>query len=139
MDELNLIYCSDADLDILASLNKQLIEDEQSDNKMNVAQLKERMHGFIHGEYSAYLFKDKDTIVGYALVKNTQSPIYLRQFFICREHRKKGYGTLAFNKLLEALKINTIDIEVLCWNKPGKSFWDSLGFKERSIYMRLEK
>ncbi len=137
MNDVELIHCSDADLDVLATLNKQLIDDEKSDNKMNVSQLKERMFGFIHSEYDAYLFMDGNEIIGYALVKNTQSPLYLRQFFICREHRQKGYGKVAFNKLMQMLKAETIDIEVLCWNSVGKAFWDSLGFNERSVYMRF--
>ena len=34
MNKLTIQTCSDEDLDLLALLNKQLIEDEQHDNKM---------------------------------------------------------------------------------------------------------
>lgn len=136
---IDVVLCTEKDLDILTNLNKQLIEDEQSDNAMNIKQLKDRMEGFIRTDYNAYLFKKNNDNVGYALVNKIKSPLYLRQFYICRNQRKKGFGTLAFRKLLQTLKTDAIDIEVLCWNKTGKSFWDSLGFKERSIYMRLEK
>lgn len=136
---IDLILCTQDDLNILADLNKQLIEDEKSDNKMNIDQLKERMRGFLETDYNAYLFKRHNTVVGYALVKKSQAPIYLRQFFICREYRKRGYGREAFNKLMHLLGTDAIDIEVLCWNNAGKLFWDSLGFKERSVYMRYNK
>jgi len=40
-------------------MNKQLIEDEQHDNPMDVAALKERMNGFIHNDYDAYLISGR--------------------------------------------------------------------------------
>ncbi|MFF2481471.1 GNAT family N-acetyltransferase [Paenibacillus sp. NPDC058071] len=138
MDELSIRICSDEDLYLLAGLNEQLIEDEQHDNQMNVEQLKARMHHFLHTEYKAYLFENGDQVIGYALVKHTDRPLYLRHFFIGRESRRKGFGKSAFRKLLQALDTDQIDIEVLYWNKAAYSFWSSLGFKERSVAMRLE-
>lgn len=41
--DILIIECTDDDLDWLARMNKQLIEDEQHDNPMNVDQLKARM------------------------------------------------------------------------------------------------
>jgi GNAT superfamily N-acetyltransferase len=64
--------------------------------------------------------------------------LYLRQFFICKSNRRKGYGKLAFEKLIDFLNTKNIDIEVMHWNNSGYQFWKSLGFIERSIYMRLE-
>ena len=136
MKTVNLCSCSDTDLDILALLNKQLIEDEKHDNEMSTEQLKERMWQFLNTGYRAYLFKSIGKIVGYALIDMTKEPIYLRQFFICRESRRAGYGTIAFLKLLETLSIETVDIEVLSWNQRAIAFWKSLGFYERSVYMR---
>lgn len=138
MDTLYLIPGTEADLDLLALLNKQLIEDEKHDNKMDVEQLKARMRLFISIDYRAYIIKKGQDVVGYALVDITRKPLYLRQFFICREFRRQGYGTAAFNKLMETLGASAIDIEVLSWNERGRSFWKSLGFCERSIYMRYE-
>lgn len=139
MEELILRVCRDEDLDLLAILNKQLIEDEKHDNKMNVDQLKVRMKGFIHSDYQAYLFEEGSKTIGYALVDHTRKPLYLRQFFICRDVRRQGYGKTTFYKLLELIKTETIDIEVMSWNESGIEFWSSLGFKERSIYMRFDK
>ncbi|MFF2091329.1 GNAT family N-acetyltransferase [Paenibacillus sp. NPDC058174] len=130
--------CSHDDLDLLAALNKQLIEDEGHDNAMNFEQLKERMQAFIRTDYEAYKFEHDGEIIGYALVNHLRQPLYLRHFFICRSSRGKGYGKLAFKQLLQLLNTTNIDIEVLHGNKVGYEFWKSLGFKERSIYMRLE-
>lgn len=134
-----LRLCTYEDLDVLAKMNKQLIEDEKHDNKMNVDQLKERMSRFINSEYNAYFFCVENDTIGYALVNVKQNPLYLRHFFICREFRRKGYGKLAFKNLLQLLGTDTIDLEVMVWNETGKCFWKSLGFEERSIYMRFNQ
>ncbi|HAA24802.1 MAG TPA: GNAT family N-acetyltransferase [Ruminiclostridium sp.] len=136
---MKIRVCTDDELDLLAVLNKQLIEDEQHENKMSVEQLRERMKKFINSDYKAYLFEENSKTIGYALVDHTRQPLYLRQFFICRDVRRKGYGRTAFKELLDLLKTNVIDIEVLLWNVRGMEFWRSLGFKDRSIYMRFDQ
>jgi len=138
MDSFKIKLSGNDDLDFLAVMNKQLIEDEQHDNKMNIEQLKNRMRDFITGSYNAYMFIDGNRIIGYALVDTQRNALYLRQFFISRDERRKGYGTLAFSQLMQLLGTETIDIEVMVWNDRAKAFWESLGFKERSIYMRKQ-
>lgn len=130
--------CSLSDLEELAQLNRQLIEDERSDNTMTVEQLKIRMRDFLLGEYDAYFFMEDDCVAGYALVRRTSSPLYLRQFFIARNFRRQGKGKEALKLLLAELKTDKIDIEVLSWNEAAIKFWESCGFAERSRYMRLE-
>jgi len=136
MTQLQITYASESDLDLLARLNKQLIEDERHDNPMNVPELKERMRRFLNTHYKAYLFKAGDEVKGYALVDHARNPLYLRHFFICRDSRRLGLGTAAFHLLLQHLDTDVIDVEVMWWNERGYRFWRSLGFQERSIYMR---
>lgn len=130
--------CTLEDVPQLALLNKQLIEDEKSDNPMTIEELRERMREFLNSAYDAYFFLVEDAVVGYALVKNTCTPLYLRQFLIAREYRQKHYGTEAFHALLEYLGVDRMDIEVLPWNERGRRFWESVGFQEISRYMRFE-
>ena len=136
MEKLMIRLCDDSDLESLSIMNKQLIEDEKHDNPMNIHQLNERMSGFINSDYNAYIFQQDKKIIGYALVNNSKNPYYLRQFFVVRGERRKGYGKRMFELLLVELNVKTIDIEVMVWNEQGKAFWESVGFKERSIYMR---
>ena len=136
---ISIHKCTFEDVPKLALLNKQLIDDEKSNNSMSIKELEERMQGFLNTEYDAYFFMVNEKVVGYALVKKTCNPLYLRQFLIDRECRKLHYGTRAFRSLLEYLNVDKIDIEVLPWNEPGIRFWESLGFCELSRYMRLEK
>lgn len=136
---MKIIKCGKDVVPQLAIFNKQLIEDEKSDNPMTIHELENRMDDFLKTEYDAFFFEANNAIVGYALVKTSCSPLYLRQFFIGREYRKNHCGTEAFHALLEYLNVDSIDIEVLSGNEQGNRFWESLGFKEVSRYMRLRK
>ena len=131
--------CTLEDVPQLAFFNKQLIEDEKSNNPMSIEELEERMTGFLNTEYDAYFFLVDETVVGYALVKKTCTPLYLRQFLIAREYRRKHYGREAFRALSEYLGVERMDIEVLPWNERGMRFWESLGFKEISRCMRYKR
>lgn len=139
IESMNIIKCNNSDIPQLAVFNKQLIEDEHSDNPMSVSELEKRMDDFLKTEYDAYFFEADSAIVGYALVKKSCFPLYLRQFFIGREYRKNHYGTEAFHALLEYLNVDSIDVEVLSGNDAGNCFWESLGFIEVSRYMRLRR
>ena len=133
---MQIIKCTEQDIPKLAEMNKQLIEDEKSTNPMNVTELENRMREFLSGEYEAYFFLNENDIAGYALVKTNCSPLYLRQFFIERKFRRMHLGSEAFRLLLEYLDTDSMDIEVLPWNEEGMKFWEKLGFKEISRYMR---
>lgn len=61
--DLAIVECTDNDLDQLALMNKQLIEDEKHDNPMNVDQLRVRMRDFLHTDYKAYIFVAGDGVV----------------------------------------------------------------------------
>ena len=136
---MEIIICTIQDVKQLAVMNRRLIEDEQSANPMNLIELEERMKGFLEGEYDAYFFREEGNIVGYALIRNTSDPLYLRQFFIEREYRRRHYGRKAFEELIKYLQVNTITVDVLPWNERGMAFWKSLGFSETHISMKYER
>lgn len=131
--------CTAADVMLLAAMNKRLIEDEKSSNPMSIAELEDRMSGFLSGSYNAYLFEENKTAIGYALVDHSREPLYLRQFYIEREHRRKAYGVNAFRLLTEHLRTDRIDIDVLSHNEAGRAFWRKCGFSETCISMRYER
>ena len=135
---MDIIKCGMGDIPRLAIMNKMLIEDEQSDNPMNVEELQDRMTGFLSGDYSAYFFSEQDEIIGYALIRHTSDPVYLRQFYIDRPYRRQHKGRQAFRELMACLNLNTIDVDVLPWNKRGLSFWKSCGFTETCVSMRYK-
>lgn len=134
---LQIRLCTPENVPELAVMNKALIMDERSLNPMTTEELRERMLGFIRGEYAAYLFLLDQETIGYALVKNTSSPLYLRQFYIKDAFRRRHYGKQAFRKLMEHLRADTIDIDVLPWNDAGRAFWKSCGFEETCVSMHF--
>lgn len=130
-----IIKCTGQDIHTLAVLNKRLIEDEKSDNSMSPEELENRMKAFLANEYNAYFFKEAEEIIGYALIRHTCSPLYLRQFYIDRAYRRKHYGEKAFHELLKLLHADTIDLDVLPWNEAGLRFWNKMGFTATCISM----
>ena len=136
---MQLQKCTMIDVPKLALLNKQLIDDEKSDNPMGIKELESRMKGFLETDYSAYFFIEDSQIIGYALIRNTSDPVYLRQFLIDRKYRKQHYGARAFQMLIQQLNIKEIDLEVLPWNNDGLAFWKHCGFHETCIAMRYKE
>ena len=123
--------CTAEDVPLLARLNKHFFEEENAETDLSLPHLEERMSGYINSDFKAFLFQNDEKIVGYALCDLAKRPVYLRQFFVSREERRKGYGSQAFRLLLEKLDIETTDMEVYYWNDMGSAFWNSLGFKTR--------
>ncbi|NLW69478.1 MAG: GNAT family N-acetyltransferase [Eubacteriaceae bacterium] len=136
---MKIVKCGRADISRLAKLNKQLIDDEGSSNTMGIDQLEKRMAGFLAGNYDAYFFVEDYEVVGYALVDKSAEPLYLRHFMIERGFRRKHLGTEAFNLLMDYLRCDKLDVEVLSGNAAGVGFWESLGFREVSRYLRLNR
>ena len=131
--------CTNQDVAQLALMNKHLIEDEKSNNPMGVEELEHRMMDFLNSDYKAYLFIEDDTVLGYALIRHTSTPLYLRQFYIKREFRRQHYGKTAFELLMKHIQADTIDIDVLPWNERGRLFWRSCGFEETCVSMRYKE
>ena len=90
----------EADLPLLAQMNKRLIEDEGSRNPMSIDQLAERMRGWLLSDWEMRLFATNVGVVGYAVYQARrdeyfpdQTIVYLRQFNIEREHaRGRAWG-----------------------------------------------
>lgn len=122
----------------LGALYQELMEDEQADAQYTDSQSRERMAAFLESGELAYIAEEDGETVGYALVDFSPAPCYLHHFYICRSHRRKGYGRAFFELLMDSLNITQIDLNVFIWNERGQAFWQSLGFKPRCIAMRYQ-
>lgn len=113
---------------------------------MTIAELTERMRHFMTSGWNAELMLEGDNIIGYALYQfrrddydPDRQDVYLRQFYIAPDHRGKGYGKTAIQRLRAerfGYEVNIV-IDVLSTNPRGKSFWDSIGFQDYCVTMRL--
>lgn len=132
------------DLDLLARLNKQLIEDKHSANEMSVAQLRERLQTWLNADYHAVLFEHSSSNAGYAVYRfrdeTSKEPrvVYVRQFFIAQAYRRRGVGREAFAQLRRDYFAEArVVLEVLTANPNGLAFWQSLGFEPYAVTLEL--
>ena len=127
------------DLSLLAELNLQLIQDQRSANPMSVAELEERMRGWLAAEYRALLFEIDSEPVAYALFRPAEGGIHLRQFFVARGVRRRGIGRRAFEAFRERCvpPDAALTLEVLVHNRTGIAFWRALGFGDHALSLRL--
>jgi GNAT superfamily N-acetyltransferase len=121
-----------ADAQILGELNYQLIRDEGHRNRMTIPELVTRMEGLLAGGYRASIFEDATGVLAYALYREETDHIYLRQFFVQRQHRRSGVGRRCFEMLVSEIwpKNKRITVNVLCHNQAGIAFWRAVGFND---------
>ena len=133
-----LQVAGEADLPLLAQMNKCLIEDEGSRNPMSVVELQQRMGGWLRSDWRADLFVENETVVGYAVYQlrkdeyfPNNSMVYLRQMYIDRNKRSRKLGRLALGLLARTRfpENCTVVIDVLATNPRGAEFWSQTGFQ----------
>ena len=144
---LALHPATEADLPLLAEMNKRLIDDERSRNPMTVNELRERMQGWLLTDWHIRLFSDEaENVVGYAVYQLRQDDyfpemkiVYLRQLYIERERRSRGLGQQALQFLIERefREASAVVIDVLETNPRGYHFWTKTGFEPYCTTMRL--
>ena len=130
---------NESDLDILAEWNHQLIRDEGHRNQMTVSQLRDRMRQWLAGDYTAVMFSKDNESVAYALFRESEDEIYLRQLFVKRENRNQGIGKEAVRILKEEIwtKSKRLTVDVLSGNKAAIAFWHSVGYKDYCLTLEI--
>ncbi|MGH2616523.1 MAG: GNAT family N-acetyltransferase [Thermomicrobiales bacterium] len=130
-----------ADSALLAELNKQLIDDEGHRNPMTLPELESRMRGWLAGDYTATIFERDGRVIAYALWRHEPDDIYLRQFFVARAHRREGIGRQAMRLLTDEVwpRGMRVRVEVLVENGAGLAFWRSVGFRDYSMSLEMER
>lgn len=130
---------TEADLQLLAKFNHQLIRDEGHRNRMTVSELEDRMRNWLRNEYRAVIFGGDGDPVAYALYRQDPDSIYLRQFFVASQHRGQGIGRQAMNILRSQIWPHgwRIRVDVLVNNHAGYAFWKAVGFQDYAITLEL--
>ena len=132
-------FATHEDCALLGELNHQLIRDEGHRNPMNAAELSKRMEQWIKQEYRAVIFENGETTAGYALFREDEKEIYLRQLFVCRDERKRGIGKKAMNLLRTEIwpAHKRITVEVLVANEAAVRFWRAIGFQDYALTLEI--
>jgi ribosomal protein S18 acetylase RimI-like enzyme len=131
---------TEADLDLLAQWNHQLMRDEGHRNPIPVPELRERMREWLAGEYGAVLFlKDGGDPIGYAVYLERPDEIHLQHFFVRRDERRVGQGRQAITILREQIwpPARRLTLEVLCQNTIGLRFWRAMGYQDYSLTLEI--
>ncbi len=123
----------------LAESNHQLIRDEGHRNRMTVAELEQRMRGWLAGDYRAMLFENGGEVVAYALFREQPEEIYLRQLFVVRHRRSQGIGRRAVEILRSQVwpKTKRLTVEVLVANERGVAFWRKVGYTDYCLSLEI--
>jgi len=97
------------------------------------------MQDWLKGEYRAILFSMNDKPVAYALYRESEQEVYLRQFFVCREHRRQGLGKQCLASLRKDIwpSSKRLTVEVLVANEAAIEFWRSLGYKDYALTLEI--
>jgi GNAT superfamily N-acetyltransferase len=123
----------------LAEMNHQLIRDEGHRNRMTVPELEQRMRDWLSGEYRAEIYEDAGEVVAYALFREQEREIYLRQLFVVRHRRNQGIGrrTIAILRSQIWPKTKRLTVEVLVANERAVRFWRSVGYADYSLSLEI--
>ena len=128
---MKIRYIEECEFNLIARWNRQLQEDEGAPI-MSVEHIEARLRNWLQGPYACIIFS-MDSDVGYAIYRISDDEaegrgVYLRQFFIARTFRRKGYGRIAFNLITDGLfRGQRIVVEALESNPGGIAFWQSVG------------
>ena len=124
----------------LASLNSQLIEDEGHRDSLTVPELRERMTEWLTaGGYQAVLWEESGEPLAYALYCETDTEVYLRQFFVVRHRRRKGIGGRAIHTLFSEIwpSDKRWTVSVLVANTAALAFWRAMGYVDYDLTLEI--
>ncbi len=123
------------DLLRLGEWNAALIRDEAHANPMTIAELVERLRGWLGGEYRARIFVCNGVDAGYALYRNLPDWVHLRHFYVAPERRRRRIGASALRALvdLEFPVAKRVVVEAMASNGAALAFWRANGFVDRYI------
>lgn len=146
MAHLTIRKAGPDDLEILAALNRQLLEDEGNLLEIAPGELIERHRDWQRtGEWSQDILDLDGVAVGY--IVHTPNPyplkpdlpeLFLRQFCIDRSRRGEGLGKAGFALFLRHRLPpgGRVTLDVLETNTAGQAFWEAVGC--RPFFRRLE-
>ena len=135
---MTILPATQSDIPLLAQMNHHLVEDMDAQNG-SIDRYTARFHSWIGGgHWQVDLFDHDNSVVGYAVYQRRQDHFdrslgvtFIRHFFIARNVRRSGLGTLAFNTLLETRfnRATTVTLDILPSTPDAHGFWQSLGFE----------
>ncbi|SNT37994.1 Acetyltransferase (GNAT) family protein [Asanoa hainanensis] len=121
-------------------MNRHLIEDQRHHSTATDADLEARMRRWVSGDQYAVALIERDGLpVAYAVWRDDEDGIYVRQFFVSRDHRREGLGRVGFAALVDGWGDKPVKLDALVHNERGLAFWRALGFRDYSLILSLDR
>ena len=128
-----------ADVPLLATFNRHLIEDQLHRSQASDDDLADRMRRWLSSDlYRVAIVDDGDEPVAYAVWRDDEDGIYVRQFFVARHRRRAGLGRRAFTLLADRWRGTPVKLDALVHNERALGFWRALGFRDYSIILHRD-
>ena len=134
------------DIEVLATLNRQLLDDEGHPSAPPLKELIARhREWFATGEWSQDILDVEGHVVGYIVHAPNPYPLdpaiperFIRQFCVDRAYRRHGLGRDGFELFMEhrVAPGGRVTLDVLESNPGGQAFWESVGC--RPFFHRME-
>jgi ribosomal protein S18 acetylase RimI-like enzyme len=103
---------------------------------MDVAQLAERMTGWLQAEYQGYLVIINENIAAYCLYRDDDKYYYLRHLYVDRGFRRQGIATQLLDWMYARVWTDKrVRLDVLIHNKTAIAFYQKYGFEIRVLSM----
>src|SRR5262249_38970566 len=106
----------------------------------SVADYEQRLRTWLEeGRYQAAVAQSGSDTVAYVVWRDDPdyADVFVRQFFVVREHRGRGLGQSLFEQAVEECwKGQPLRLDVYDSNPAGARFWGRLGFSPYSRLMR---
>jgi ribosomal protein S18 acetylase RimI-like enzyme len=126
------------DLPVLTVLNQQLIEDQHHDNPASLTELGRRMRRWLSGAYRINIVESGGLPVAYAVWREDEDGIHLRQFYVARGRRRTGIGRASMAMLERSWQGRPVRLEVLLPNERARAFFHAIGFRDHSLVLRRD-
>ena len=135
---LTIKLATQADVSLLAAMNERLIRDEGHRSGLTQQLLKPQMSRWLAGDYRAAILSLNGEPVGYALWKHKSDHVHLRQYYVERAFRGKGYGKAGIKSLIDNVwgEFTLVRLDVLVENNAGLKFCKSIGFEDYYVTMK---
>jgi len=138
--EAEWALCDARDAGVLGAMNAQLSVDEGGELVGPLPVYVARMRGWLEtGRYQAAIARRGDEALGYLLWRDDQDygDIFIRQYFVAREHRGAGLGRALFERAVAQFWAGRpLRLDVYDSNPRGRAFWEKTGFAPYSRLMR---
>ncbi|MBR8461412.1 GNAT family N-acetyltransferase [Campylobacter sp. faydin G-105] len=130
----------------IISLIKELAKYENLNSEVDIDEATFRSHLFEKKLANALVAEVDSEIVGYAIYFYSfstflgRSGIYLEDLYVKKEHRSRGLGLgliKTLSQICEHEGFGRLEWECLYWNEPSIKFYESLGAKRQSGWIKF--